>query len=65
MDLPVTGQRGPVPGWLHSGVGILYALLMPLVREPHQRRLNALMVVGAGAAYVSGGGPGALVRAAG
>ncbi|MFC6887223.1 MULTISPECIES: DUF6010 family protein [Actinomadura] len=37
-------------------VGLLYALLMSLVREPHRRRLNALMVAGAGAAYLSGGG---------
>ncbi|MEV3971728.1 DUF6010 family protein [Streptomyces sp. NPDC050698] len=40
------------------GVGVLYALLMSLVREPHRRRLNALMVGGAGAAYLSGGGLG-------
>ncbi|MEU9488041.1 DUF6010 family protein [Streptomyces decoyicus] len=37
------------------GIGIAYALLMSLVREPHRRRLNALMVAGAGAAYISGG----------
>ncbi|MFF8231053.1 DUF6010 family protein [Streptomyces caelestis] len=37
------------------GIGILYALLMSLVREQHRRRLNAVMVAGAGAAYLSGG----------
>ncbi|MGW5972526.1 DUF6010 family protein [Streptomyces sp. NPDC055186] len=40
------------------GIGVLYALLMSLVREPHRRRLNAVMVAGAGAAYLSGGGLG-------
>ncbi|MEU3850700.1 DUF6010 family protein [Streptomyces sp. NPDC029554] len=40
------------------GIGILYALVMSLVREPHRRRLNAVMVAGAGAAYLSGGGLG-------
>ncbi|MFC9232854.1 DUF6010 family protein [Streptomyces decoyicus] len=40
------------------GIGIAYALLMSLVREPNRRRLNALMVAGAGAAYLSGGGLG-------
>ncbi len=33
-------------------------LLMSLVREPHRRRLNAVMVAGAGAACLSGGGLG-------
>ncbi|GGU52984.1 hypothetical protein GCM10010211_16980 [Streptomyces albospinus] len=40
------------------GIGVLYALLMTLVREPHRRRVNAVMVAGAGAAYLSGGGMG-------
>lgn len=40
------------------GVGLLYALLMSLIREPHRRRFNAIMVAGAGAAYLSGGGMG-------
>ncbi|CAM5469315.1 Integral membrane protein OS=Streptomyces griseomycini OX=66895 GN=FHS37_001054 PE=4 SV=1 [Streptomyces griseomycini] len=31
---------------------------MPLVREPHRRRLNAVMLAGAGAAHLSGGGLG-------
>ncbi|MFJ4468343.1 DUF6010 family protein [Streptomyces sp. NPDC089424] len=39
-------------------IGVGYALLMSLVREPHRRRLNAIMVAGAGAAYLSGGGLG-------
>ncbi|MGW7517506.1 DUF6010 family protein [Streptomyces sp. NPDC054796] len=39
-------------------IGVLYALLMSLVREPHRRRFNAIMVAGAGAAYLSGGGMG-------
>ncbi|MFE4535195.1 DUF6010 family protein [Streptomyces scopuliridis] len=40
------------------GIGVLYALLMSLIREPHRRRFNAVMVAGAGAAYLSGGGLG-------
>ncbi|WP_218929615.1 DUF6010 family protein [Streptomyces sp. Rer75] len=39
-------------------VGVVYALLMSLIREPHRRRFNAIMVAGAGAAYLSGGGMG-------
>ncbi len=39
-------------------VGLLYVLLMSLLAEPHRRRLNAVMVAGAGAAYLSGGGLG-------
>lgn len=39
-------------------IGLLYVLLMSLVPEPHRRRLNAVMVAGAGAAYLSGGGLG-------
>jgi hypothetical protein len=39
-------------------VGVLYVSLMSLVREPHRRRFNAVMVGGAGAAYLSGGGLG-------
>ncbi|MEV4976780.1 DUF6010 family protein [Streptomyces scopuliridis] len=38
------------------GIGVLYALLMSLIREPHRRRFNAVMLAGAGAAYLSGGG---------
>jgi len=38
------------------GVGLLYVLLMSRIREPHRRRFNAVMVAGAGAAYLSGGG---------
>jgi hypothetical protein len=37
-------------------VGVVYAVLMSLLREPHRRRFNAVMVAGAGAAYLSGGG---------
>jgi hypothetical protein len=37
-------------------IGVLYAFLMSLLREPARRRFNAIMVAGAGAAYLSGGG---------
>jgi hypothetical protein len=37
-------------------VGLLYVLLMSLLREPGRRRFNAIMVAGAGAAYLSSGG---------
>jgi hypothetical protein len=40
------------------GIGVLYVLLMSLIREPHRRRFNAIMVAGAGAAYLGGGGLG-------
>lgn len=37
-------------------IGVLYVVVMSLIREPHRRRFNAIMVAGAGAAYLSGGG---------
>ncbi|AEB43597.1 DUF6010 family protein [Micromonospora maris] len=37
-------------------VAALYVCLNSLIREPHRRRFNAIMVAGAGAAYLSGGG---------
>ncbi|WP_158888261.1 DUF6010 family protein [Amycolatopsis anabasis] len=37
-------------------IGVLYALLNSLIPEPHRRPFNAIMVGGAGAAYLSGGG---------
>jgi len=37
-------------------VGLLYAGLSSLIREPHRRRFSAIMVGGAGAAYLSGAG---------
>jgi hypothetical protein len=36
-------------------IGVLYVLLNSLIREPHRRKFNAVMVGGAGAAYLSGG----------
>ncbi|MFE2563593.1 DUF6010 family protein [Streptomyces mirabilis] len=40
-------------------IGVLYAFLMSLLREPARRRFNAIMVAGAGAAYLSSGSFGA------
>jgi hypothetical protein len=37
-------------------IGVLYVLVNSLIPEPHRRRFNAIMVAGAGAAYLSGGG---------
>jgi hypothetical protein len=39
-------------------IGVLYVCLNLLIPEPHRRRFNAVMVAGAGAAYLSGGGLG-------
>ncbi|EME60749.1 DUF6010 family protein [Amycolatopsis decaplanina] len=39
-------------------VGLVYVVLMSLIHEPYRRRFNAVMVAGAGAAYLSGGGLG-------
>jgi Family of unknown function (DUF6010) len=39
-------------------VGVLYVCASSLIREPYRRHLNAIMVAGAGAAYLSGGGLG-------
>lgn len=37
-------------------IGVLYVCLMSLILEPYRRRFNAVMVAGAGAAYISSGG---------
>ncbi|MGA6166412.1 DUF6010 family protein [Amycolatopsis magusensis] len=37
-------------------IGIAYVCLNSLIREPNRRRFNAVMIAGAGAAYLSGGG---------
>ncbi|WP_433870671.1 DUF6010 family protein [Saccharopolyspora sp. CA-218241] len=38
-------------------IGVLYVLLNSLIRDPDsRRRFNAIVVAGAGAAYLSGGG---------
>jgi hypothetical protein len=39
-------------------IGLLYVVLASLLPEPHRRRFNAIMIAGAGAAYLSGGGLG-------
>ncbi|WP_214402143.1 DUF6010 family protein [Pseudonocardia lacus] len=39
-------------------IGVLYCVLASLPPEPQRRRLNAVVVAGAGAAYLSGGGLG-------
>ncbi|AVT31676.1 hypothetical protein C6361_21805 [Plantactinospora sp. BC1] len=39
-------------------IGVLYVLLNSLIAEPQRRRFNAVVVAGAGAAYLSGGGLG-------
>ncbi|MGI5152874.1 DUF6010 family protein [Plantactinospora sp. CA-294935] len=39
-------------------IGVLYVLVNSLIAEPHRRRFNAVMLGGAGAAYLSGGGLG-------
>ncbi|MEV4809783.1 DUF6010 family protein [Micromonospora avicenniae] len=39
-------------------IGVLYVLLNSLIPERHRLRFNAVMVAGAGAAYLSGGGLG-------
>jgi hypothetical protein len=39
-------------------IGVVYVVLNSLIREPHRQTINALMVAGAGAAYLSGGGLG-------
>jgi len=39
-------------------VGVLYVCVSALIRQPYRRSFNAIMVAGAGAAYLSGGGLG-------
>jgi hypothetical protein len=37
-------------------IGVLYVTAASVIREPHRLRFNAIMVAGAGAAYLSSGG---------
>jgi hypothetical protein len=37
-------------------IGLSWALVFSVVPEPHRRQINAVLVGGAGAAYLSGGG---------
>ena len=39
-------------------IGIAYVLVMSLLPDRHRRKFNAVLVAGAGAAYLSGGGLG-------
>ncbi|GAA1756829.1 DUF6010 family protein [Nonomuraea bangladeshensis] len=39
-------------------IGIVCVCLLSLIPDPHRRRANAVLVAGAGAAYLSGGGLG-------
>lgn len=39
-------------------IGLICVCLLSLIPEPHRRPLNAVLVGGAGAAYLSGGGLG-------
>ncbi|MEU7749191.1 DUF6010 family protein [Nonomuraea sp. NPDC049158] len=39
-------------------IGLIAVSLISLIPEPHRRRANAVVVAGAGAAYLSGGGLG-------
>ena len=36
-------------------IGVLYTLLASLLREPNRQHFNAIMIAGAGAAYLNGG----------
>lgn len=39
-------------------IGLVYCASNSLINEPHRRSFNAIMIAGAGAAYLSGGGLG-------
>ena len=38
-----------------AGIALLYSTLSSLVKEPHRQKLSAIIVAGAGAAYLSSG----------
>jgi hypothetical protein len=40
-------------------VGLVYAVVNSFVPEPYRRRINAVVIAGAGSVYLSGGGLGA------
>jgi hypothetical protein len=48
-DLRLLGLVSPV------GVAVVYILCCSLIKEPGRRNFNAIMIAGAGAAYLNGG----------
>ena len=52
-----TTQFTTVAGWLGPIlIAFAYICLNSLIKEPHRRNFNAVMVAGLGATYLSGGG---------
>jgi hypothetical protein len=44
-------------GWMSPALfALAYILLNSFIREPHRKTFNAVMIAGAGSAYLSGGG---------
>jgi len=46
---------GPTAALAAVGIAIIYILLSSLVKEPSRQKFNAVMIGGAGAAYLAGG----------
>ncbi len=53
--LQKVGSLGPVDWLAPVVIGLLYITLSSLFREPARQEFSAVMVAGAGAAYLSGG----------
>lgn len=55
MEPHVVPEFGILNAAAAVGIALLYITLMSLMKEPNRQKLNAIIVVGAGAAYLSGG----------
>jgi Family of unknown function (DUF6010) len=51
-----TGFETPIQWIAPVLVALAYILLNSLIKEPHRKTFNAIMLAGAGGAYLSGGG---------
>ena len=55
MELHVTPPFTFLNGFAAAFIAIIYISLMSLVAEPNRQKLNAIILAGAGAAYLRGG----------
>lgn len=55
MNASLVPQFTAINALSAAGIAIVYILLSSLVKEPYRQRLSAIILAGAGAAYLSGG----------
>ncbi len=55
MDASLVPEFTAINALSAAGIATVYILLSSLVKEPYRQRLSAIILAGAGAAYLSGG----------